>query len=270
MFFLSLSSLILFSNIFASHSLNTFKHTVIDRTIEIADTIGTPLGYIQSQWAYLSVLKDVQKNNEMLAAENARLLEWYQTANRLNSENKALRDLLNMKDEDAMTFKSGQIIADAETQYTHTILVRLGLKDQIETGSGVLNHKGLIGRVIETGENTSRILLLEDINSRIPVLIEDSEQRAILAGLNDGDPVLDHLPEGHAVTAGQRVVTSGHGGIFPYGVPVGETYKTANGQIAVKPYADPSQSSYVQVVNYGVPAGSAHRAVASGATGILR
>ena len=197
-------------------------------------------------------------------------MEWFQTANRLDAENKALRDLLKMKEDDAVTYLSAKIMSDAATQYSHTILVRSGENDGLSKGQGVLSHEGLIGRIIETGAETSRVLLMSDVNSRIPVTIEGTQDRAILAGTNSGDPVLDHLPESHSVEIGQKVVTSGHGGIFPYGVAVGETYQDNDGNIAVRPFANANRANHVQIVDYGVPAGSATRATASNGSSVLR
>lgn len=269
-FFLTLSALILLVNCVATDKVDRLKHMLVDQSIGLIEVANAPAAWLQNGYNAVMGVVAVKKNNEMLVAENKRLMEWYQTANRLNSENKALRDLLNMKDDAALVFQSGKVIADAETQYSQTMLVRLGLKDNLEKGQGVLSQDGLIGRVIETGEEVSRVLLLSDINSRIPVTVEGTQERAILAGTNAGDPVLDHLPEGHKVMTGQKIITSGHGGVFPYGVPVGETYLNGDGKIAVRPYADPNRSNYVQVVNYGVPAGSARRNVASTSTGLLQ
>lgn len=269
-FFLTLSVSVLLINCLASDKVDHLKHMIVDNSIGVIEVMNAPAEWVQNSYNELMEIVAVRKNNEMLAAENRRLLEWYQTANRLNSENKALRDLLNMKDDAALTFQSGRVIADAKTQYSQTILVRLGNKDNLEKGLAVLSHEGLIGRVVETGEEVSRVLLLSDINSRIPVTVEGTHERAILAGTNGGDPILDHLPEGHKIVIGQKIITSGHGGIFPYGVPVGETYMNDEGKMAVRPYADPNRANYVQVVNYGVPAGSARRSVASSATGLLQ
>jgi len=91
-----------------------------------------------------------------------------------------------------------------------------------------------------------------------------------LAGTNNGDPVLDHLPETNGVTAGQKVITSGHGGVFPYGVAVGETYVDNDGNMAVRPFANANRANHVQIVDYGVPAGSATRATASAGSSVLR
>lgn len=270
LFFLALSISILLLNCFASSSVEKFKLVAIDKASVLVDVTSGPIAYVQDKIASAQLILSIRENNEQLIAENARLMEWYQTANRLDSENKALRELLNMKDENAMEFQSGQIVGDTKTQYSQTILVKLGTNNGIEKGQGVLTHEGLIGRVIESGETTSRVLLMSDINSRIPVTVEGTQDRAIMAGRNGGDPVLDHLPEDHGVKVGQKIVTSGHGGVFPYGVPVGETYLTDDNEIAVRPFANANRSSHVQVVNYGVPAGSARRSIASSGSEYLR
>ena len=269
-FFLTLSAFILVFQTFTPSTVDQLKHMALDKTAGVISMANKPSDFIQAQITAFNDLFDMHEKNLLLAEENERLLEWYQTANRLDAENKALRELLNMKDQDALEFHSGQIISDTETQYSQTILAKIGLNDGIDKGQGVLTHEGLIGRVIEAGNTTSRILLLSDINSRIPVTVEGTQDRAILAGRNSGDPVLDHLPEDHSMTAGQKIITSGHGGVFPYGIPVGETYLTENNEIAVRPFASADRSSHVQVVNYGVPAGSARRDVASGAAGVYR
>jgi len=270
MFFLCLSVFILLLNCVASSTVEKFKLAAIDRSSGLVELTNGPVSYVQDKIASAQMILSIRENNAQLSAENERLMEWYQTANRLDSENKALRELLNMKDEAAMAFQSGQIIGDTKTQYSQTILVKLGTDNGIEKGQGVLTHEGLIGRVIESGAQTSRVLLMSDINSRIPVTVEGTQDRAIMAGRNGGDPILDHLPEEHGVLVGQKIVTSGHGGVFPYGVPVGETYLTDDNEIAVRPFANPNRSSHVQVVNYGVPAGSARRNVASSGSGFLR
>lgn len=269
-FYLFASLIILLLNVFASDITNVTKHYFADQTVIAGTYLQRPIHAFSTQIERIGTLWDVQKNNEMLAAENARLMEWFQTANRLDSENKALRDLLKMKEDEAIEYHSAKVLSDAATQYSHTILVKSGDIDGLTKGQGVLSHEGLIGRIIETGSHTSRVLLMSDVNSRIPVTIEGTQDRAIMAGTNHGDPVLDHLPETHGVMEGQKVITSGHGGVFPYGVAVGETYIDADGNFAVRPFADANRANHVQIVDYGVPAGSTTRATASNGSSILR
>jgi len=268
--FLTLSFALLLTNIISKDLSQSIRHTFIDNTVVVSDMIKKPINGAAVAINRVKTMWDMQTHNEMIMAENKRLMEWYQTANRLNQENKALKDLLNIKEDQAISKISAQVLSDTNTHYSNTILVKSGKKHGLTKGQGVLSSAGLIGRVIETGQNTSRVLLLSDVNSRIPVTIESTKDKAILAGSNKDAIFLDHLTESNSITTGQTVITSGHGGVFPYGIPVGETYTMTNGKIGVKPYADANRASYVQIVDYGVPAGSTTRATASNASSILR
>ena len=106
----------------------------------------------------------------------------------------------------------------------------------------------MIGRVIEVGQHASRVLLLNDINSHIPVVVEGANQRAILAGSNVDMLNLIHLPPDVLVEKGSRIVTSGSGGIFPNGLPIGEVVEIKNGTPLVKMYSDPYAAGYVQII----------------------
>lgn len=202
--------------------------------------------------AYVSAitgLADLQAENARLRDENAKLRDWYQTALSLETENSRLRALLNVKLEPGSNFITARVIADSGNAFARSLLVLAGAQDGVENGQAVLSGDGLIGRVVETGRTTARILLLTDINSRIPVLIQGSNQRAVMAGNNDGLPVLLHLPQGIEIEEGARVITSGHGGLFPYGLPVGEIVRAADGGLAVRPYAAIDQAHMVRVID---------------------
>ncbi|MEZ5919090.1 MAG: rod shape-determining protein MreC [Alphaproteobacteria bacterium] len=119
----------------------------------------------------------------------------------------------------------------------------------MEKGQAVLSGDGLIGRIIEAGQKTSRILLLTDMNSRVPVLVENTSQHAILAGDNGPYAKLLLVSTDSEITEGSRIVTSGHGGLFPKGLPVGMAVKTADERIVVQPYADFNRIVYVRIID---------------------
>lgn len=197
----------------------------------------------------VSGIAELQAENMRLSQENARLRDWYQTALSLKAENENLQKLLNIKLEPHYGYITARVIADSGNAFAKSLLVLAGSKDGVEGGQAVLAGDGLIGRVIESGQKTARILLLTDINSRIPVLIQGANQRAIMAGNNDDMPGLLHLPPEVEVEAGARVITSGHGGLFPYGLPVGEIIKDEHGKISVRPYATVDQVHMVRVID---------------------
>ena len=195
-----------------------------------------------------SGIAELQAENIRLRQENTRLRDWYQTALSLQSENENLQQLLNIKLPPQHNYVTAPVIADSGNAFAKSLLVMAGTQDGVEAGQAVLAGDGLIGRVIESGRKTARILLLNDINSRIPVLVQGTNQRAIMAGNNDDRPELLHLPPEIEIETGARVVTSGHGGLFPYGLPVGEIVRNEDGALRVRPYALTERVHMVRVV----------------------
>lgn len=197
----------------------------------------------------VSGVATLRAENAQLKSENIRLKEWYQTALMLQAENQSLQELLNLKADPAHKYTTARVISDAGNAYIKTILVALGTREGVQKNQAVLSGEGLIGRIIETGKRSSRILLLNDINSRIPVLIEGSSQKAIMVGNNSDFPMLKYLPQDASVIEGARVVTSGHGGIFPPGLPIGRVVKNVEGDLIVKTFTDINKVTFVRVVD---------------------
>ena len=191
----------------------------------------------------------LRAENVKLKAENERLRQWYQTALMLQAENQSLQKLLNLKINNDYKYVAARVVSDSGNAFVKTFLVSAGQQDGIRKNQAVLAGEGLIGRVIESGDNAARVLLLTDINSRIPVVIEGTNQKAILTGNNTDNPVLKHLPKDTGIAEGMRLVTSGDGGIFPHGMPVGKIYLGQDNQILVQPYADTARINYVRIVD---------------------
>lgn len=191
----------------------------------------------------------LQKRNALLEAENYRLRMWYQKALSLEAENASLKELLNVKVAPSQKFVTARIISGTGLSFVKTMLIDVGLSDDVEKNSAVLSNQGLVGRVIEASENTSRILLLTDVNSRLPVMIEGVKQKAILAGTNADHSVLEHLPIGVSIPLNARVLTSGDGGVFSYGIPVGKVVSVDGKKPKVMLFSDLNSLSHVKVVS---------------------
>ena len=196
-----------------------------------------------------SGLAALQEENARLRAENMRLKEWYQTALSLQAENGSLQKLLNIKLDPMHHFVTARVISDSGNAFAKSLLVMAGKNDDVHAGQAVLGQDGLAGRVIESGNKTSRILLLTDINSRIPVIIQGTNQRAVMAGNNEDLPVLLHLPPELKLEPGTRVITSGHGGMFPYGLPVGKVVLNQDGNAAIEPFVSFDRINIVRIVS---------------------
>ncbi len=171
----------------------------------------------------------LQADKKRLQEENEKLREWYQMALLLDSENKSLRKLLNMAPMNEYTHVGARVMSDSGSTYAKSLLVAIGANQGVKKGNAVLSGDGLIGRIIDSSDNTARVLLVTDFNSRVPVVVENTSQHAIMAGNNSVRPRLIHLPQESDISIGARIVTSGYGGIYPHGIPVGLVQMAGNG-----------------------------------------
>ena len=162
----------------------------------------------------------------------------------LSNQNKNLRKIL---DSDDTLFKENivlsKVLIDKSSPYLKSIIINRGSKSGLLKGMPVMDKDFLIGRIVETNYLSSRVLLLTDLNSRIPVTFGEEGTQAILKGSGGSRPVLEYLPEGYVVEEGIKVFTSGKDRIFLPGSPIGTT--TADGK--VKLFSESSQLSFVKV-----------------------
>ena len=122
----------------------------------------------------------------------------------------------------------------------------------VSKGQTVIGAHGVIGRIFQVSDRSSRVLLLTDINSRVPVLVENNRTRAIMAGKNTSLANLIHLPQGTKIWPGDSIITSGHGGSFPSGLPVGVVSSIGDDGIDVQFFTDFSRLEYVRIVDFGL------------------
>lgn len=225
---------------------------VTDAVAPVLAVISRPAATFERLVTEAAALGEVRDQNAALVAENERLMEWQAAARKLALENTQLKALLNFAPGAEPGFVTGRVIADSGGAFVHSILVSAGKRDGVTKGQAVITGDGLVGRVHGVGSRSVRVLLITDLNSRIPVVLETSRTRAILAGDNSERPRLIHLPPGAVMNPGDRIVTSGHGGSFPPGIPVGVVSSASDGQVLVKPYVQRDRLEYVRVVDYGL------------------
>lgn len=225
------------------------RSTVSDAVTPALVVLSEPFRQVAAFTSSVTGLSEMRAENAQLRSENARLREWYQTALMLDAENQSLHSLLNVKPDPAHRFITARVVADSGNAFVKSAIVSAGGDDLVQKGQAVLSGDGLVGRIIESGRNSSRVLLLTDVNSRIPVILEGSRQKAILSGANDDMPVLKYLPDDIEIKEGTRIITSGNGGMFMPGLPIG-TVVMQNGIPHVKPYADISRITHVRIVDF--------------------
>lgn len=233
------------------------RSRVTDAVSPILNVLSRPAASVADALEYFRSLADLHSENARLRTENARLLQWQQAALRLEAENGSLRSLLAFRPDPAATIVTGRVVGDLGGAFVRTVVVTAGARDGVARGQAAMSGQGLIGRVVQVGEWSSRVLLITDLNARIPVVLETSRQRAVLAGDNSDHPLLTYLPPNSEVTKGERVFTSGHGGMFPPGLPVGMVEPGPDGRPRVVPMADLSRVEHVQIIDFGVAGGVA-------------
>lgn len=217
-----LSVLLMVISAFKPHVFEPVRGRVVDIFSPVLFVVSVPFQHVAIFSHDITGLAQLQADNLRLEQENVKLRDWYQTALLLNSENKSLRELLNLKVDPKYKNISARVISDSGNTYVKSLLVSVGKDDGITKGSAALSGAGLIGRIVDAGATTSRILLVTDINSRVPIMVEDTGQHAIMSGMNTSIPTLIHLPQDSDISEGSRIITSGYGGIYPHGLPVGE------------------------------------------------
>jgi rod shape-determining protein MreC len=190
--------------------------------------------------------------NERLNRDRERLLQWQTVARHLEAENATLRKLLKFVPEPDARFVTARVIADSGGAFAHSLLLSAGASSGVGKGQAVVTGEGLVGRIAGVGDGAARVLLITDLNSRIPVLVGSDRTRAILAGDNSNRPKLLYLKPDAVIAEGDQVVTSGHAGAFPPGLAIGSVASVSDGEIRVTPFVERSRLEYVRVVDYGL------------------
>ncbi|MGH1398250.1 MAG: rod shape-determining protein MreC [Alphaproteobacteria bacterium] len=245
--FIGVALLILLFSIALPGQVSGIRMKATDIFAPALSAIVTPVTNLADIVRNVSGIAELQAENAKLQAENIRLKEWYQTALLLQAENASLKDLLNVKIDPQYSTITARVLSDKGSAFAQSLLVAAGESDGVKKGQAVMAAQGLIGRVIETGEHSARILLMSDLNSRVPVLIEDTRQHAILAGIGGQEMHLTRLPEDTALNVNTRVTTSGHGGVYPPGLPVGRITDVGGG---IQPFVNFGAITHVRILNH--------------------
>jgi rod shape-determining protein MreC len=233
-------------------AFQSLRNSVMDGAAPALDMLSRPAAALDAAADRLRGFIAVYRDNVRLAEENERLLGWQQVALRLSAENAELRDLAKLVPEPAISFVTARVIADSGGAYARSVMVNAGRDNGVARGQAAMTGEGLVGRVAEVGSRAARILLITDLNSRVPVIVDGTRQRAILAGDNSARPSLRYVDAGGTMRIGDRIVTSGQGGVFPPALPVGVVASVDSEGARVEPYAALSRVDYLRLVDYGL------------------
>jgi rod shape-determining protein MreC len=231
--------------------IERLRATMADALSPILSFLSEPAARVADAIEAGRELIRLKEENVQLKTENERLRQWQIVANKLEQENARLRDLARLVVEPPATTVTARVVADAGGIFVHSVLIGAGARTGVGKGNAVMTADGLAGRVATLGERSARVLLLTDLNSRIPVMIESTRERAMLAGDNSPQPRLLYLPSTAHPRPGERIVTSGDGGSFPPGLPIGVVAEV-DGAFRVLPFVDFNRLEFVRVIDFKV------------------
>lgn len=233
-----------------SPRVERFRAQVTDRFVPNLDWAMAPVtGTINLLRDFQSYQRLSEQNRE-LRSELRQMQAWKEAALQLEQENARLLDLNNVRLDPRLTFITGTVLADSGSPYRQSVLLNVGARDGLVEGWATMDGIGLVGRIAGVGKNTARVILLTDASSRIPATIQPSGQRAIVAGDNSAAPPLDFIENRELVRPGDRVISSGDGGVFPAGILIGQVAADPGGRLRVRLAADYERLEFLRVLRH--------------------
>lgn len=231
-----------------SPRVERFRAQVVDKVVPSFEWAMAPVhGTINIVRDFQSYQRIYQQNQE-LRRELQRMKAWKEAALRLEQENARLLDLNNVQLDPRLTYITGVVMADSGSPFRQSVVLNVGARDGIVDGWAAMDGLGLVGRISGVGEKTSRVVLLTDTSSRVPVTIQPSGQKAMLVGDNTVAPPVDFIEAADQLRAGDRVLTSGDGGVFPAGLAIGQIAQDPGGRFRVRLAADYERLEFLRVL----------------------
>ena len=241
-----LSVVLLFTETIETQPLNYLRSFIKDTIYRGSVIVSMPSEGLKVAFNFAEGYTNLHNENIKLKEENTRLKDQYYDPGFLIFENNQLRKLLDDQIASPINLVSSRVMLDKQSPYLNSFIINSGNNKGIINGMAALDGKNFIGRIVDVNFFSSRVLLVSDLNSKIPVLIEPTGYHAILSGTGKAEPILEFLPESHKVQTGNKVYTSGKEGIFSPGIPVGEV-RMGDEKIFVSLFSDISQVTFINI-----------------------
>ena len=225
-----------------------FRAQVVDQVVPSLDWAMGPVTRIANMIDNWESYTNIYQQNQDLRRELQQMKAWKEAALQLEQENAKLLDLNKVRLDPKLTHVTGVVLADSGSPFRQSVLINVGSRDGIRDGWATTDGLGLVGRVAGVGGSSSRVILLTDPASRVPVTVQPSGQRAILSGDNTALPPLGFVEVPDLVQPGDRVVSSGDGKVFPAGLLVGQVVMDGEGHLRVRLAADYRRLEFLRVL----------------------
>ena len=214
----------------------------------VIDFVSAPIRGVETMAEGIRTVASLRAENVRLQAENDLLQRWRRRAEILESENQQLRSVTGTVSDENRSLITARAVTAPGGSFAHTILIAIGDESGIAAGDPVITSNGLVGIVYEVGRAYARVLMISDINARIPVMLASSSWPGLTIGRNGEYLELAFLPAEARPEVGELVLTSGHGGILPAGLAVGRVDRVDGDNIRVRPAVEFRNLGYVSIL----------------------
>lgn len=248
----SLFALVVFSIVLISietidvKPFDYFRSFIKDTIYRGSLVVSAPSKAFDNFTDYINKHLNLYSNYNELQKENNKLKNNISKSDFLELENAQLRKLIEEQVSSSSDLLSARVMIDKQSPYLNSFIINIGSNKNIKNGMAVLDGKNFVGRIVDVNFFSSRVLLVSDLNSKIPVIIEPSGHHAILSGHGTNKPILEYLPENYTIQDGDKVYTSGKEGIFSPGIPIGEI-KIEKDVVKTSLFSDLSQITFVNI-----------------------
>lgn len=225
-----------------------FRAQLVDKVVPSFAWAMTPVTVVANMVNDFQSYQRIYEQNQELRRELQRMKAWKEAALQLEQKNAKLLDLNKVRLDPKLTYVTGVVLADSGSPFRQSVLVNVGARDGVQDGWATMDGIGLVGRISGVGKSTARVILLTDSNSRIPVTIQPSGQKALLSGDNSARPPIDFIDSPELVRPGDRVISSGDGGVFPAGLLIGQIAQDRDRRLRVLLAADYERLEFLRVL----------------------
>ncbi|MEZ5796894.1 MAG: rod shape-determining protein MreC [Paracoccaceae bacterium] len=231
-----------------SPRVERFRAALVDAVVPNMEWALVPVTKVAGMIENFQSYSRIYDQNQELKRELQKMVAWKEAARQLGEQNARLLDLNKVRLDPKLTYITGQVLADSGSPFRQSVLLNVGARDGIRDGWACMDGLGYVGRISGVGERTSRVILVTDSNSRIPVTVQPSGQKGLLSGDNSPLPLLEFIEASDDVKPGDRVVTSGDGSVLPAGLLVGQVVRGTDRRLRVVLSADYQRLEFLRVL----------------------
>tara|TARA_B110000091_G_scaffold108450_1_gene117508 strand:- start:5175 stop:6053 length:879 start_codon:yes stop_codon:yes gene_type:complete len=247
---LTFASILLFTSYMYPNINYSIKIKIIDYSSHIINSIYTPINTFNKSIANIHNIYNTYNINNEIIKENKSLKIISNKMQLLYAENQELKKLLNLPNEISYKFVTTKIISKSNASFIRSVILMSGKKDNISINSPVVDNNNLLGYISELGNNSSRVIALTDINTKIPAFVPNKNIKIIVSGNNSNFLEISNYLDISSLKSGDKVFSSGDGNMYPSGLFIGTIKIKLDGKIIVEPFSNLNDLNYVQVIDW--------------------